>query len=126
MNSFTKGEITEIAKLQKIICYLCLGVLIGLFAPILGGEKSVLGFTVSALGLLTGVWAIFYVYFLAGALRVKKPWLYALGMFIPVVKLFVLLRVIRGSTTILRAHGIRVGLMGVKKSDLGNLINTAG
>ena len=119
MNSFTKEEIIEVAKLQRIVCWLFLGVLLGTLAPVLGTMASILG-------LLTGAWALFYIYFLAQSLRVSKPWLYALGVLIPIVKLFVVFRVIRNATRVLHEHHIRVGLMGARKDDLSTFLCKTG
>lgn len=69
--------------------------------------------------IILSIWAIFVVYHLAIALKDKHPGQYVFGMFIPIVKLFVLLNVVKNATKVLRANNIAVGLMGAKIKALG-------
>jgi len=56
-------------------------------------------------------------------LKVKHPGLYALGMFIGIVNLCVLVSIIQQATRVLRSKGIRVGLIGYKKNDLNKYLS---
>jgi len=87
---YDKNDIKAIAKLQRTICFT-------FFIPII---------------------VVFPVYYLARALKVKHPGLYAFGMFLGMINLFVLLSVLQQATRVLRSKGIRVGLIGYKKDDL--------
>jgi hypothetical protein len=68
--------------------------------------------------LCANIVAIFCVYYLARALKIDHPGLYVLGVFIPIVSIFVLLRVIQKATKVLRAQNIKVGIMGASKIEL--------
>jgi len=107
--SYDKGDITNIAKFQKIIRWLFLVMIIGLIFPIITLGANIV--------------AIFYVYYLARALKVNRPGLYVLGVFIPIVSLFVLLSVIQKATKVLRVHNIKVGVMGANKGDVKQFLN---
>jgi len=110
---FTKDEVIKIAKEQKTLCWLFLGILVSypLYFIYVGIFTEI----------ILSLWAIFVVYHLAIALKDKHPGLYAFGMFIPIVKLFVLLNVVQNATKILRANNITVGVMGAKKITTGTL-----
>ena len=92
---YDKNDVKAIAKFQRIMCFT-------FFIPIV---------------------AVFPVYYLARALKVKHPGLYAFGMFFGIVNLFVLVSVIRQATRVLRSKGIRVGLIGYKKGDLNKYLS---
>ena len=94
---YCKQDIADIAKFQRFIYWLFL------LGPI---------FWVSP------------VYYLARSLKVKRPWLYAVGIFVPIANLFVLLGVIRAATKVLRAKNIRVGIMGAKKEDVNSFLTS--
>lgn len=68
--------------------------------------------------------AIFIVYRLAKAEKVKHPGLHAFGMFLPLVCLVVTLSAIQNATKILRSKNILVGIMGAKKESLNNYLNS--
>jgi hypothetical protein len=105
---YSKKDLLEIAKHQKIICWLFLIILIGLIFPVIS--------------LVAHLIAIFFVYYLTKALKLPRPWLYAIGIFVPLVSLIVLLTVIRKATKALRLNNIRVGIMGANKKDLDKLL----
>lgn len=108
--TFTKEEVLNIAKEQKKLCWIFLGIILSYpLSLVYIGAVTILIFS---------IWAIFKVYHLAKALKKGSPGLYAFGMFIPIVKLFVLLNVIQNATKILRANTITVGVMGAKKQSL--------
>lgn len=107
---YNKTGIKDIAKFQKLICWLFLIMIIGLIFPIITLGANIV--------------AIFCVYYLARALKVNHPGLYVLGVFIPIVSLFVLLNVIQKSTKVLRSQNIKVGVMGANKKDLNKFLNS--
>lgn len=111
---YEKEDIKKIAKNQKIICWLFLVIIVSIFTislviPIL----SYIGASIAV---------IFYVYYLAVALKVKHPALYVVGMFFPLIKLFVLWNLIQKATKVLQAHNVKVGVMGYKKEDLDKFL----
>ena len=106
---YAKKDIADIAKHQKIICWLFLIAIIGLIFPIIT--------------LCAQLISIFYVYYLARALKVAHPGLYVFCAFFPIVSLFVLLNVIQKATKVLRAQNINVGVMGANKEDLNKFLS---
>ncbi len=107
---YNKTDIKDIAKFQKLICWLFLIMIIGLIFPII---------TICA-----NIIAIFCVYYLARALKVNHLGLYVLGVFIPIISLFVLLNVIQKATKVLRSQNIKVGVMGANKEGLNKFLNS--
>jgi len=108
--AFTKDEILNLAKEQNTLCWIFFG-LIASYVLIMVYIGIITIFILS-------IWAIFKVYHLAKALKKENPGLYAFGMFIPIIKLIVLLTVIQNTTKILRANNISVGLMGANKQSI--------
>lgn len=106
---YGKEDISNIAKFQRIVCWLFLIALIGLFFPVIT--------------LIAQIIAIFYIYYLARSLKVAHPGLYAFAMFIPLVALIVLLNVIQRATKVLRTYSIRVSLMGANKADVNRFLS---
>lgn len=64
---------------------------------------------------------IFFVYGLAKAEKKSLPGLWTFAILIPLVNIFCLLTLIQNATKILRAKGVRVGLMGANERGLENL-----
>lgn len=103
--TFTKDAILNIAKFQSLLCWLIIvTLLVYIFAPILT--------------ILTSIASIYFVYSLAKSLGEIRPWVYIIAMLIPIVSILALLNLIQKATKVLRAHNIRVGVMGANKEDL--------
>jgi len=108
---FTKNELRHIAKSQNLLMW---SVLAGFIAfgiahiPFLG------------LPLVLGIVAfqIYALYTLGTALRLSLVWLLCLGMFIPCVSLIILVLVSARASKILKAAGVRIGLMGGNADDI--------
>ncbi|MEP6670392.1 MAG: DUF4339 domain-containing protein [Chthoniobacter sp.] len=100
------AEILKLARLQKYLIWVVLASLASLLNRYL------------AIGtiILTAV----FMFRLAKTLR-KPAWGFAIGAFIPLISLILLLGLNSDATAALRKRGIRVGLMGAKQSDLDQL-----
>lgn len=81
------------------------------------GPRGVLLLVALALAVVLAV----YGYRLARLLERSLPVLYAIGMFIPLVNLIVLLILSRASAAVCRRHGIGVGFFGPDRRDLQKL-----
>ncbi|MCF7874839.1 MAG: hypothetical protein K9L58_04270 [Candidatus Omnitrophica bacterium] len=121
--TFSKDEVLKIAKEQKVLCWLFLGlIIIQLLIMLVKGNYiiySMMGFV----PLILIVWAIITVYRLSKSLKKKYCLLYAMGVFIPFVSWVILIVLIHNATKILRASNIAVGIMGAKKQSLDNYQN---
>lgn len=102
-----KDELMAVAKYQKNIQWLVLANLIAMFIPFAT--------------LVTGVIGIYFIYKLAAALRSSCAWLYIILSFIPLIGLLALLHFVGKATQVLKANGIRVGIMGAKMDDFGSV-----
>lgn len=109
---YSKQDISETAKFQKLMCWWFLAAAACSFFS-----------RIAALGI--AVMTIYYMYRLAKALKVRRPWLYILGAFIPIISIIMVVRVIVKATNVLRAHNIKVGLMGANKTDLATFLSSA-
>jgi hypothetical protein len=65
------------------------------------------------------------VYDLARAVRANQPSLYAFGTLIPIWSLLIFVALNHSATTILKEHGIDVGLFGIKPDALKQLAAAA-
>ncbi len=108
---FTKDELRHIAKSQNLLMW---SVLAG-FAAFFVGHIPLLG-----LPLVLGIVAfeIYALYVLGTALRLPLVWLLCVGMFVPCVSLIILVLVSARASKILKAAGVRIGLMGGKAEDI--------
>ena len=106
-NEFTAKELFEIAKRQKQILWIILiSFLCMLFPPAI---------------LIVAIFQVFYIYKLAVAVRSSFAWGYIILSFLPLISLLALLSVNGKASRILKANGVKIGLMGVAKSDLERL-----
>lgn len=103
-SDFSDTEIANIAKWQKAIIWLVIASFIAFFIP--------------QAFWITGIISLVFIYLLARALRSNVAWLYAVLGLIPLVGLIVLLVINNKATQTLKRRGIRVGLMGAKRSDI--------
>ncbi|MBF0252210.1 MAG: hypothetical protein HQL29_00185 [Candidatus Omnitrophica bacterium] len=117
---YEKEDIKNIAKYQKLICWLFLFIIIGYLSSLI----PAVGIVLLPLSIIAGIVVIFIVYRLAKALKIKNAWLYAIGMLVPLVKLIVLITVIRDATKVLTAKNIKVGIMGCRKADLAHYLES--
>lgn len=105
--TWTAGELLEVAKRQKHIIYaFFLGLVVSFFPY---GN-------VAAGGVL-----LLFIYRLARAIKSRAVWVYIVLAFIPIAALFALLHIIGRATKILKVNGIRVGVMGANANDLERL-----
>lgn len=104
---WSKPDLLVIAKHQKYFQWLVPASMAALFIPFAP--------------IVTGIAGIILVYRLSAALGSSVPLLYALGAFLPLVGIIIMLHLMGKSTKLLRAHGIRVGLMGARMSDFDQL-----
>ncbi len=126
---FTKEELILIAKNQSLFCLiifigLCFRIsIVGLSVMLpKANEESlialVLGMLLIVVSIGVFISAVIVTYRLAKAQKFKNPVLYSAGLIVPLINLFIILRLIANATKILRAHNIRVGIMGANKDDL--------
>jgi len=104
---YNDSETLEVAKRQKAVLWL---IVVNLFT-----------FWIPFASIVMGIIGIVFIYKLAKALKCSLTWLYVVLSFIPLVGLVALLVLNGKATGALRAHGVRVGLMGANKEDLGKL-----
>ena len=109
--AFTKDELRHIAKSQNLLMW---SVLAG-FSAFFVAHIPLLGLP---LVLAIVVFEIYALYTLGTALRLPLVWLMCVGMFIPCVSLIILVLVSARASTILKAAGVRVGLMGGRAEDI--------
>jgi len=107
-NVFTNEEAYAVGKKQRTIVWAFFFLLVSIIFP--------------PVSLIISIIIIFFVYELAKAEKKKTPGLWAFAMLIPLVKLICLLILIQDATKILRAKGLKIGLMGANKKDLENLL----
>lgn len=103
-SEWTAEEILEVAKRQKQILFMILISLVAIFIPYAT--------------IVTGIIQIYFIFKFAKAVRSSAAWLYIILAFIPLIGLIALLIINSKATKVLQANGIKVGLMGAKKSDL--------
>lgn len=106
-DAWSRDELIAVARYQKNIQWLVLVGLLLLFVPF--GN------------FLLGLVGLFFIYQLARALRSRVAILYVVAAFIPLLGLLSLLRLVTRATRVLRASGIRVGVMGARMEDFERL-----
>lgn len=109
--AFTKPELRHIAKSQNLLMW---SVLAG-FAAFFIAHIPFLGLVI-VLGIVA--FQIYALYTLGSALRLPVVWLMCVGMFIPCVSLIILVLVSARASKVLKAAGVRVGLMGGNADDI--------
>lgn len=113
--TYNNTEVLDIAKRQKAIIWLIL-ISIPVYAASL---------VIPFLPLIVGIISLVFIYQLAAALKESAPWLYVILGLIPCISLIALLVINSRATSALKAHGIRVGLMGARRDDLDKLTTDA-
>jgi len=125
MTKYTDPQIVEIAQNQRRVLWLLLisiGVVVGaLVLPHAGGVVVLLYTTAIVIGTVGSV----LIYRLATAMEEPWRWVYVVCAFIPHVSTVTLMILNVRATSVLRARGIRVGLMGADKQDVVRLTPTA-
>jgi len=109
--TFTKDELRTIARDQNLLMW-----------SVLTGFISYFLAHIPLVGLLVLIAAIVFeivaLYKLGRSLRMRFVWLYSVGLFIPVIGLIILVVISGKASRILKAYGVRVGLMGGKAGDI--------
>jgi hypothetical protein len=97
-------ELREIASAQKLLLWAIVATLPVFLIPYL----------------ILPAWAfqIWAVYNMSKTLKLPNIWLWVIGTMIPLIGLFVLLRMNAKATSTLQIAGVRVGLMGATMNDL--------
>jgi hypothetical protein len=130
--AWTPAEIVAVAKWERYVIFLILLELLSEIAMIgialNSGNNASDAVAVLVLLIVVGRLAvlglcIFGVYAMATALRKKMAVLYALGMLVPLVGLLVLLSLNSEAMSLLKAHGIRIGLMGANRDDVRRYVS---
>jgi hypothetical protein len=107
MEQFTNAEVVQVAKKQKAIIWLILASLaVVVFPPA---------------WIVIAVVNLVFVYQLSKALKLSAPWVWCVGMIIPLVSLILLLRLNSKATAAIRGRGVTVGLMGASKAQIEKL-----
>lgn len=104
MSTYIANDTLSIAKAQKGVLYSILANIISLFFP--------------PLYILVIPFQLYFVYRLAMALRVGYPWLWVIGMFVPILALVLLLVLSQRATVAIRDAGFNVGLMGANLKEI--------
>lgn len=128
-------EIAAIAKWERFVVFLILIEIISELA-LLGMSMtsnpdspsiatSIIVLLIVAARLVVVGLSIYGVYMMASALRKGTPVVWAICMIIPLIGLIVLLSLNSNAMTVLRAHGIGVGLMGAKQGDVERYLSQA-
>jgi fumarate reductase subunit C len=120
---YEKPEIVSLAKSQKLFIYLFAGIMaLVIFNGFVSFGKNpvsvILNLLFPVAKLALGIWGVLVIYRLAKGLKEKRPVFYAVGMIIPLVNLLVIVSLFSKTTKVLRAQGLKVGLMGCHNSDL--------
>ncbi|HNX68670.1 MAG TPA: hypothetical protein PLL75_01675 [Candidatus Omnitrophota bacterium] len=124
---FEKEELLNLAKAQSkpLWCFLTiLGLrIVGIFIPLdkTNAVAVLVNLFLSLVVLVLVVYFIILIYRLAKALKKDVPFLYAIGLIVPLVNLVVLASLFGSSTRILKAGGLKVGIMGCSKAELAKL-----
>jgi len=121
MPEFTKQELFEIGKRQRRINLIFLSLLILVLVSLNIRTSYCNMVIVVSAQIIIGIFAIFQVFYLAKALKYPRPWLWIIGMFVPVIKAICLLAISHNATKTLKANGVKVGIMGPDKNILSNL-----
>lgn len=104
---WAKAELLDVAKYQSYIQWLVLASLVAMFIPYAT--------------ILTGIIGLFFIYKLASALRSKVAWLYIIASFMPLIGLLALLDLVQRASKVLKANGIKIGIMGAKMNDFDSI-----
>jgi len=111
LGEFTKDELRRIAKSQNLLMW-----------AVLAGISSYFIVHIPFLGLplvlAVVVFEIYALYLLGTSLRLPLVWLMCVGMFVPCLSLIILVLVSGRASKILKAAGIRVGVMGGHAEDI--------
>lgn len=136
MNTYSAEELKKIAKYQSLVCwFLLFSILLNIFVFFIRivGEvdpgtqplEAVLMAIITYCQLFTRIAVLIamvvWYYKLAKSLKGKAPFLVIPLLFLPLINLLVVAHLVGKATRVLRAHNIRVGLMGARKEDLQNL-----
>jgi hypothetical protein len=119
MNKEALGRLRELASTYRTLIFLvvidwaCYATSSSMNAH---GNPVAAGFGFAAIGL--AIFVAVFGYRIAKILDLAIPPLWAIGMFIPVVNLIVLLMLSRSATDACRRSGVRVGLLGPDGGDL--------
>lgn len=106
----TKQDLMEVAKWQKNIMWMI--------------PLSLAAMLIKYATIVTGIIQIYFIYKLAVAVRSSAAWAYIILAFCPFVGLLALLHINGKATKILKANGIKVGLMGARMADFDNITNS--
>jgi hypothetical protein len=110
---FNNDELRNIIKRQKLVIIIFFVSIAAVF----------LNYTVPILGpialIITTLFFIYVLYRLATSLRMRFAWLYCVASFIPYVSFIVFIYIFSKASTVLKDHGIRVGLLGGNLKDIG-------
>ena len=115
MPHFTKGEVVEVARMQKAVLWLLLALLV---ANGLAASVPIIGLVVLVVYLVVVVASLFYTYKLANAVKAPSPGQYLILALIPCLNIIALLLINGNATAVLKKHGIPVGLMRANKKQL--------
>ncbi|MHB1767122.1 MAG: hypothetical protein ACYCUV_04630 [Phycisphaerae bacterium] len=116
----TRSSLVRVAGAQRAILWLILVYFAAMVATALSGGAGLhaLSYVVPFVYLAVIVIGLILVYRLARATESSAPWLYVVLLVIPIGGLIGLLILNGKATRILRDAGLRVGLIGVNRSDL--------
>jgi len=109
---FNKDELRSICKKQNLL----------MWSIVAGFGAGVISFLIPAVSFLAfiaaDIFGIYAFYSLGTSLRMRVVWLYCIGLFIPVVGLLILFWVSGKASTVLKAVGVKIGLMGGNADDI--------
>lgn len=118
-------DMRTVARRQRTVLWLVLGILLGEFIMPLAGISPILALIAVATYLGALVFTLVMLVQLMAALRFSlvSRIFGIIGLFIPCINLLLLLVINNRAVTELRMAGLRVGFMGVKDEDVVNLLS---
>jgi len=135
-STWAPAEIVAVAKWERYVIFLILLELLSevaflAMAMVPRNSGSDAAISVIALLVLVGrvvvlALCIYGVYKMASVLRKRAAAVYAVCMFLPLVGLIVLLTLNSAAMDVLKAQGIKIGLMGANRDDVERYANQAG
>jgi sugar phosphate permease len=110
--SYTSAELREIAKAQKLLIWSVAAGILSFF--VIATRMGIL------ISLAISIFQIFALYKLGTALKLSVVWLvlFAVGMFIPLLNLLLLLSTNEKANKALKVAGVKVGFMGANPDDI--------
>lgn len=117
---YTQPELKHLASCQSQLLWMVLaGIIFNVATRFVDTKNGLVDVAILVLVLPLLVYTLICFYRLAAALRMSVPWVFCILAVIPCVSLITAVVLVVKSSKILKEAGVRVGLMGANRSDLG-------